>query len=524
MGNCRYTLKTEYDDFGAVKQKTTPLGLENTYQYDRQDCLVESKEVGSAKKTFTYDQANRLISCKEPDTGKVVSTTYDSKGRVLAQTDFRGNKTAHTYDPFGNRKRTTLPTSLDEKGGSYTPTLTFDYDPLGNLILAEAPLHEKTQTSYNLFRKPTLIIQADDAQIRHTYNKNGTLEKTLYPDGTEVLNQFDLLKRQISKTVRSRTGKILLSEEWKYGSFQLLSHTDARGLKTEFTYDGAGRKIVEEAMERKATFTYDPLGFLERTNNGITVFVQKHNIEGLVEEQWEEDPSGQIQNWMQFSYDNENRKVQSQRKTSQGEAIDRFSYKNGKLWSHTDPLGHITRFEHHEFHQNELNQSVLQKIMTDPLGNATIETFDAGERLVSREKQNPRGETVFKESFLYDASGNQAKRISFIYIDGRLHKETSITWKYDAMGRVKEERESEEKSTFFDYDPRGCLACKTLPNGTQLHYAYDGADRLESLNSSDDQIHYQYTYETGSDPIPNLRSRSKYNPQTAIQPIWADHL
>ena len=69
------------------------------------------------------------------------------------------------------------------------------------------------------------------------------------------------------------------------------------------------------------------------------------------------------------------------------------------------------------------------------------------------------------------------------------------------MGRVKEETESGQKTTFYDYDSRGRLEWKTLPSGIRLHYTYDGADRLEELTSSDGKIHYQYSYETGPDPV-----------------------
>jgi hypothetical protein len=50
-------------------------------------------------------------------------------------------------------------------------------------LLAETPLNEKTCTSYNLCKKPILITQADGTKIHHFYNKNGTLEKTVYADG-----------------------------------------------------------------------------------------------------------------------------------------------------------------------------------------------------------------------------------------------------------------------------------------------------------------------------------------------------
>ncbi|MEX0962317.1 MAG: RHS repeat-associated core domain-containing protein [Simkaniaceae bacterium] len=501
LGVSRYTITTDYDDFSSVKRKTTPLGRENAYRYKHDGSLEESKEVGSPKKVFAYDQANRLKSCEEPDTGKIAITSYDLKSRILTQTDFRGNQTIHTYDFFGNRKTTELPKCKDEKRQTCSPILNFDYDIHGNLTLVEMPLKEKTLNTYNLFRKPILITQADETQIRHFYNRNGTLKKTLYSDGTEVHYGYDLFKRQTSKTIYSSQRKALISEEWNYGSFQLLSYTDTRGLKTEFTYDGAGRKIAEEAQDRKITFAYDPLGFLEKMDNGIIALVQKYNVEGFIDEQWEEEPTGRIENWMKFSYDQENQKEKAFRKTSQGESVDLFNYTDGELSSHTDPNGYITTFIWNEFFQNELGQNVLQKTTTDPIGHTTVETYDAGKRIVSREKKNAQGQTVFKERFLYDASGNKAELISYVYADGMKIKEIPITWKYDVMGRVKAEIESGQKTTFYDYDSMGRLEWKILPNGVCLHYSYDGADRLQELTSSDGKIHYQYFYETGPDPV-----------------------
>lgn len=516
-GDFRYKMTTEYYGFGPVKSKTTPLGRTSTYHYNTQGDLDESKEVGSSKKTFAYDKANRLKSCEEPDTGKTLITSYDAKGRILSQTDFRSNETVHTYDFFGNRKTTELPECQDEVGQRYKPIPEFDYDVQGNLILAKMPLKETIQTSYNLFRKPILIIQADGTQIHHFYNRNGTLDTTLYPDGTEVHYGYDLFQRMTSKTIYSKEKKVLLSENWKYSSFQLRSHTDIRGLTTKFDYNGAGRKISEEAKNRKVTFTYDLLGFLEKTDNGVIALVQKHDVEGLIEEQWEESADGKIENHMKFFYDSENRKEKAIRITSQGEATDLFSYKDGKLSSHTDPNKAITTFIYNEFFENEFEQYVLQKTTIDPLGISTIETHDAGERLVRREKKDAGGQTAFKEEFFYDRSGNQAKRVSYIYKDGKQSKQISTTWKYDTMGRIKEEAEGQQKTTSYEYDSRGRLEWKTLPSGIRLHYTYDGADRLNELESSDRKIHYRYSYEIGPDPdkifdlVQGMTLERKYN-------------
>ncbi|MBX7065871.1 MAG: hypothetical protein K1X28_01450 [Parachlamydiales bacterium] len=499
-GKSRYVAEIEYDNFGFVTRRTTPSGKENTYRYNGQGCLEESKEVGSPKKIFHYDNGNRLSSCEEPNTKKTSTITYNPKGRVISETDFRKNQVIHAHDHFGNRKSSELPACLDENGQKYKPIPKFDYDIQGNLTLAEMPGNEKTETSYNIYRKPILIIQADGTQIQHFYNKNGSLSKTLFLDGTEICYEYDLFQRLTSKIIISKDQKLLSSESWEYGSFQLLSYTDSRGLTVKFNYDGAGRKISEEAEKRKTTFSYDPLGFLEKTDDGAVAFCQKRNVDGLIEEQWEEDSAGHVENKMFFFYDEENRKNKVIRETSKGKAIDLITYKDGKLASHTDPLNSITQFIHNEFYENELGQKVLQKTIVDPLGLSTVETFDAAERLSLKEKKDALGQTVFKEEFFYDRSGNKAKQISHVYKDNQVIRQIPIIWEYDDMGRVNAEIESDQKRTLFDYDIRGRLTQKTLPNGIIIQFDYDGADRLEGVHSSDGKINIRNIYERGPEP------------------------
>ena len=495
----RYTIFTDYDDFGRVERKTTPLGQENTYLFDKLGHLKEAKEVGSPKKTYSYD-ATGFQASVETDTGQITTTEYDTKGRLLSETDAKDNRTTHSYDHFGNRQKTTFPKTKDEQGLVYEPIAKFGYDIHGNLTSAEMPLGETTQTFYNILRKPIRIIQADGTELRHFYNKNGTLAKTIYPDGTEVHCKYDLFQRMTSKTIHSKAGKVLDSETWDYSSFQLTSHTDSRGLKILFTYDGAGRKTCEEAEDRKTTFTYDALGFLGKTDNRTVAQIQKHGVGGLITEQWEEDSQGRIENHMLFFYDKENRKEKAIRTTSQGKATDLFGYEKGRLTNHIDPIQAETKIIYDETVKNDLDQFVLQKTIIDPLGNATIDTHDAGDRLIQREKKSPQGQTVSREAIFYDQSGNKSKRVSFVYLDGKLIKEIPVSWKYDRMSRVKEETEAGRKTTFYDYDSRGCLEWHTLPSGIKLHYSYDGMGRLEELSSSDKTVHYQYVYKQGPEP------------------------
>ncbi len=497
----RYTIHTAYDSFGHIKSRTTPLGQENTYQYNHLGLLEKSKKVGSSAKIYKYDAANRLIHSIETDTGKTTSASYNAKDEVLFQTDERGNTTHHQYDRQGNRIITIFPKTRDEHGQIQEPIATFCYNHQRDLISSTMPLQGTTRTTYNLFRKPIHIIQADGTSIFHTYNKNGALAQTIHPDGTQERYEYDLFQRMIAKTTFDSSGEVLSHESWEYSAFQLCAHTDPSGLTTHFFYDGAGRKISEQAENRKVTLKYDALGFVERTNNGSITHIQKHNASGLIEEEWQEDSTGLIENRMRFVYDSEFHKIAALRWTSQGEAKDQLEYQNHKLTKHIDPLGAVTVFFYNEEYLNDLGQKVLQKTTINPLGHATIDTFDAGGRLSTQEKKDAQGRTVFKEEFHYDLAGNRAKRISYVYKDGNLQKMIPIFWIHDSMGRIIETIEPNQKITKYEYDPRGRLITQTLPNGVQCYYSYDGLGRLLTQRTSDGVVHDEYRYGTGTNPI-----------------------
>lgn len=494
-GVYRYTIYTAYDKFGNVKSRTNPIGQENTYEYDDIGLLKRSKEVGSSEKVFSYDAVGRLISCLETEYDKVTSTAYDSKGRVLCQVDSRGNTTQYSYDSFGNRISSLFPSVYDQQEEVYQPQLVCEYNIRGDLVSSTNSDGHTTKTSYNSLRKPTCIIQADGKEIRHFYTKNGLLSKTVYPDDTQECYSYDLFQRITQKTVLGTNQEILSEEKFEYNAFQLLSSTDSKGLTTYFYYDGAGRKIREETEGRVTAYTYDSLGFIERVDNPCQSIIQKHNTLGLIEEQWEEDASGVIENRMRFVYDDENHKCEAIRVTTQGDARDFFSYKEGKLVKHTDPKGAVTEFVYDEI-VNEIEQKVSRKTTIDPIGNQTIQIYDVGDRLSLIEKKDPSGKTVLKEKYLHDRSGNVAKRISYLK-----EKEHLVSWKYDAMGRVLEENEAGQKITRFEYDVRGRLAARILPSNVKVFSLYDGLGRLISQTSSDGVIHEEYQYDNGSEPV-----------------------
>ncbi|MCI0381719.1 MAG: hypothetical protein L0207_01515 [Chlamydiae bacterium] len=517
----RYAIYTDYDNQGRVIRKTTPTGQENSYKYDVLGALLEKKEVGHLKQIYRYDFTGYPTSCEETDGAgktKTTLTKYDLKGRLLSTTDSYGNITKQVYDCFGRCLETHFPEARNEDGNVYTPIVKFKYDIQGNLASTIMPKGEISEISYNIFRKPTQIVQSDGNKIFHFYNKNGTIQTTIYPDQTRIQYNYDLFQRMTLKEVYSVGGEKLSSESWDYTTFDLQSYTNPKGVKVNFFYDGAARKIEEDVSGRKKQYAYDSLGFLEKTVEGDIAYVQTHDINGRIVECWEEDEAGQVENLTSFSYDAENRKENATRLTSQGEAIDIFSYDGeGRLTSHTDPNNSVTKFIYDETSKNDLNQTILQKTSEDALGSKIVETYDVLHRLVQIEKKSSKGDLLSKEEFFYDPSGNKIKQITTSFYSGKMRRKTAISWEYDSMGRVIKEEEPNGKIIVYSYDSRGRISKKTFPNGTSLEYHYDGIDRLLRLTCSNGAIHYQFHYEQSHNPvlvqnlITNETWKRKYN-------------
>lgn len=502
-GNFRYSLHTSHDPAGHVLASTTPIEDQvNTYTYDSQGRLVRINEVGALTYQYNYDKAGRPYECIQIDAlgnSKTTRSTYDAKGRLITQTDPQGHSTYQKYDEFGRCIETIFPLSTNF---STTPSAQFKYDVQGNLIASISPNKDTILTEYNTLRKPTHILYPDGSSISHLYNKNGTLQKTILQDKSEVHYEYDIFQRTTAKITVSSDGKLLSEERWDYDSFHLLSYTDTRNLTTFYHYDGAGRKILEDTGGRKRAYHYDALGFVQKIEEENASYNQILDVGGRVIEEWIEQKDGSKENHMKFSYNLDNKKSEALRFTSKGWVKDQFFYDaEGRLTTHIDPLGNKTQYIY-KINAINLSYKTLQKITIDPSLNQTIETFDGLNRLWKLEKKDPNNNLVFSAIHSYDSSGNRKETLFYRYPLPKTTWDHIITrWEYDALGRVIKEREGSKKTTLFSYDEKGRLKTKTLPSHVDLFYTYDALDRVIELKSSDKSIHYKYRYDKGIEPI-----------------------
>ncbi|MYY80876.1 RHS repeat protein [Streptomyces sp. SID335] len=297
------TVKTSftYDDKGNLTKVTPPKPRgQTTYTYDalgRTETLTDGRGI---KKVFTYDHLDRI---------KTVSTThdtvryhYDGDGNLRQRDDSTGTIT-YQFDPL---QRETIRTLQD---GSQT---LLAYTPAGNVDYYQDPTG-KTDYTWNEVNKLKEFKDPQGKTTTYKYNNNDIRTQTTYPGGTVQTVDVDNSSRPKNIKATSPKGTLVdLTYTYGYGTDaktdgdKIRTKTDAvTGMKTSYTYDGAGR--FSYAAEKKGStlnsswqYCYDMAGNL--TSQGTAEGCPRGTTYTINDAQQIISKNGSTTNW---SYDAE---------------------------------------------------------------------------------------------------------------------------------------------------------------------------------------------------------------------------
>ena len=391
-------LETYLDDSGTEKllkkRRLTydPLGnIAREEIYDSEENFAYTIEKTHNEQGNILTETNRL--------GQTATYTYDQKGHKTSETNF--SKRVHQTHHYDTRGRHIKTHKQGDNGKTYTTTYT--YDPHDRLIETQDLFGNATTYTYDPLTHQT--IQTDYPQIT-TINQE--------PQQVKTTSTYDPFGRQIS-------------------------HTDANGNRTTYTYNLYGSKTqILHQNGGKETLLYAKTGEL-----------LSHTDPDKLTTLYQNDSLGRTTKKTTLSPQNETL------------AQENFTY-NIHLTSKTDKEGTLTQY-FYDGAGRKIRETVCNRVTEfayDPLGRLTTlyqhngnNTLiihykkDLEDRLTLQEKKDTSDTLLHKIGYTYDQDGNQATIIRTI------------------MGQ-----ETQEK---FAYDPFQREIYHQDPLGYETHTSYD---------------------------------------------------
>ncbi|WP_438448068.1 DUF6531 domain-containing protein [Gorillibacterium sp. sgz5001074] len=227
-----------YDAKGRLTSVTDAQKKTTAYTYDAVGNLVQQIMPNGHKTVYQYDALSRLVTLKNSDPkGKTTDEfkyTYDAVGNktkvdrqemrdsILDWFDEDQGTTQYKYDPLNQLTEITKPNKSQEK---------FFYDTAGNRLRQENRVLGMLIGSQNYRYDADNQLVELTAKIPGLFGKENTLQTTQM----EYDSRGNLTKTKMN-------GKVVSQYSFDAAN-RLVQADNMLGLKTNYTYDGAGRRV-----------------------------------------------------------------------------------------------------------------------------------------------------------------------------------------------------------------------------------------------------------------------------------------
>jgi len=499
-----FTSHTTYDAVGRVLTSTDPADTVTTNTYDDDGNLVEEviTDSGStvvADTTYTYDAMNRMLTTTE-FSRTTVTNTYDEVGRVASTTDAEGGITTFTYDRAGRLVEKVMPNGNAPGGDPEEHSWYYEYDEVGNQVLAESPASWR-RTIYDALSRPVIVWPGTWSGTETTYDAAGHVLTETDGDANTTTSTYDLAGR-----LTSRAAPGLDPVTYTYDQDGLLvSETSPSGdSATTYTYDDNGRLLTR----------VDPLGNVSGGTPGHHTTSYGYDAAGnqtsLTDQRgnqttWQFDPLGQPVSVIDaesatttWSYDALGRVVEANAPGAGSTSYDYDQY--GDLTEVTNERGKTTAYTYDQRHH--------VTSVTDPLDREKTLTYDADGNLVEwvTARGNASGATAadWTVTLTLDADGKVVGRdtddpdgdAEYAYgADGLLEEMTdatgTTTLDYDDARRLVEV-DGPDGTYSYTYTDDGQVETRTYPAGGTITYAFNDDGLPSSLTANGKTTTFDY--------------------------------
>ncbi|OHX13374.1 hypothetical protein BI347_07510 [Chromobacterium sphagni] len=404
--------QSRYDRRGQRVGQTADaegLALQSSARYDAFGRLTDSVDANGNASHRDYDKLGRQIATQDARHGGQ-SAVYDAFGRELSHTDALGHTTTTVYDDASGTVTVTQP---------------------GNL---------QTVSQKNAYGETVKLIDALGHATTYQYNRDGQLQSTTTAAGT-------------SSSAYDSAG-------------QLITATDARGVKTRYSYDAAGRVLSRtvdpDGLKLTTQTCYDAQGrILRQTDPSGRVTETRYDAAGQVK-QVVVDPDG-LKLTTAYDYDSQGQQLRVTEAAGTAQAkVTAYEYDGAgrRIRETVDPDGLKLATQY----QYNGNGNVVAK--TDAAGNMTRYVYDGGDRL--RYTIDPLGQVTRND---YNAAGQltASTRYATAVQLANLGDKRQLS-EADLAGRLQASAADQSSRTVYDAAGRPAFSIDALGYVTERKY------------------------------------------------------
>mgnify|MGYP000982835097 CR=1 FL=1 len=441
--------------------------------------------------------------------GRVQTWDWNTDYRILAYTNPAGQCWRATYNQDKQRLSLTAPDGNSTR---------YRYDSQGLLASETDALGRTRSTGWTPQGLPWRETAPDGKVTRYAWDERGNLSCRTDPDGSQTHYIYDT--RGLPLRITDARGGV---KRFTWDARALLrSHTDCSGQTTRYSYDGYGHLTrITDALGQITTFTHDPLGRL-RGQSLPDGAHHAYDYDGAGRLTGATDPLSRIS---RFAWDGANRLTA--RQDAEGRQIELHYDKAGRLSDLINENGDAYRFTYDaadRLSEEHRPDGTRLSIKYDANGAPILLTHYPGigdeideeapilpdssdpagrtaETGVNRELQNTAPETRVNKGLAGSApetpvnSGLAGSLAGDKPPEPKLTPLHSICFAYDALGRLIEERATDETcgqthTLRYEHDALGNRTRTLLPTLPEedalraLNYLYYGSGHLHQINFS----------------------------------------
>jgi RHS repeat-associated protein len=507
---------TVYDDDGRVQSTRDVTGKVNYNVYDtlgRQKLTISNyvDDSYTAPSTWQWDTDHwedattptaKTISHGDDNDQNIISETiYDEQGRAYMTRDNRGNLSCNVYDSSGRRFRTVsnyvdngedplnwvwdaTDSRWEESDGTAIVHGTDNdqniisemvYDIAGRVESARDVTGKVSRSVYDILGRRirsvgNYVDNGEDPSLWVWDNVDKCWEKS---DGTAIVLGTDNDQNIISDTSYNKAG-------------QVLETRNARGTKTGFAYDDAGRrlKVTQDKdgnLETTSYTCYDKAGRVLRTianwiDDGVNT---PDDVDGSGDWLFLPGHNGHFNDQNRISenfYDGASRRTKVV--DAMGNEMQTVYYKDGQVKSITDAENMVTVFRYDDLHRRNL---VVQSFV-DNGEDPSLWVWDENDDQYEESDGTPidHNDPIFDENIIvqvdYDIAGRTKKM--------RDPRGNETSYAYDQLGRRSSLTNPLSKTWSTSYADNGNATYSELldPNGVTTRRDFDRRGRLVNID------------------------------------------